>query len=214
MSEQSESQRDTFIAVQVPPIVAVQLASAGRMLQLALRETVAVRTTGEHHITLRYIGSSTTHRLQTLMTNFMLHGAEPVRAFELTLDSIDAFPNLEYPEIIWASIGGDTQGIREAQAVIDEVTTDDGVAPAHYPFTPHITIAKLPAPGLSPQERASVTQCLEAVRRDPPFYQPHCRWEVTELHAMARNTGRSDTRFKKVAGAKLKTPDERRAKSK
>ena len=205
MSEKADNQKGAFIAVTVPPIIEVQLAAAGRMIQLALQGTVNVRTQGEPHITLRYIGDSTTHRLKNLMTNFMLHGPEPARAFELTLHSIDAFPNLEAPKVIWASVGGDTQGLREAQAVADQVSTEEGAPPADYPFTPHITVAKLTANSLSTEEAEAVTQCLEALRRNPPFYQPHCRWNVTELYAMAQNTGLSDTRFKTVAGAKLET---------
>ena len=196
-------QRDAFIAITMPPIIEVQLAAAGRMLQIGLQGTVKVRTQGEPHLTLRYIGDSTTHKLKTLLTNFALHNPEIPAAFNLTVEGIDAFPDTRRPEVVWAGVGGDTERLREIQATLDQVALEDGVPQADYPFTPHITIAKLPAEGLTAAQTAAVRNVLAELRRDPPFYPPHNGWSVTELTAMAKSKGRSDVRFESVAYASL-----------
>ena len=197
-------QRGAFIAIAMPPIIEVQLAAAGRMLEFGLDGTVPVRTQGEPHITLRYIGDSTTHKLKTLLTNFALHSPTPPRAFDLRLNSISAFPNTSTPEVVWAGVDGDLTQLENIEATIDQVARDSGLPLREYPFTPHITLAKLP-----PREQLTMAQETEArnvladLRRDPPFYPPHNRWTVTQLTAMGRSKGRSDVRFETVAYARL-----------
>lgn len=204
MQPKPRRQRNAFIALKPPPIISVQLGAATRMLDFGLHGSGLFKPEGEHHLTLRFVGNSSTRQLKTILANYARRNQDMPPEFRIHLGGIHAFPNLEHPSVVWASVGGDTEALRKIQAQIDEAATELGVPPADFPFNPHITLGRIKNQELSEQEQERVRAMLTALRSDPPFYPPEHEWSVKEITAMASSRGRSDVKYETVATAKLR----------
>jgi len=65
------------------------------------------------------------------------------KPFELTLDGIGCFPNMNNPKVIWAGIQGDLATLRRLRDSVEQY-----IAPLGYPteqrdFKPHLTIGRV-----------------------------------------------------------------------
>ena len=99
-------------------------------------------TTG-HHITLRYLGTSTQEQLEAIQqacaiieaqeTPFLLRISRFVSYFRHSHDYRDRW--------IWAGVSGDTLALQKARDAIDAAADAAGYPPAIFPLTPHITVA-------------------------------------------------------------------------
>ena len=205
MQQDPQPQTNAFIALNLPYAVGIQLAAAARMLQFGLHDIASLQSEGEHHITLRYIGSSSTQQLQTLLDRHSTRHGPQLAPFQLHLDGISAFPDLDAPQIIWAAIGGDIDVLRKVQAQIDEIATELGMPPTDFPFNPHITIGHMEKRPLSEQQATKVRNVVAALRSDPPFYPPHHAWTVDTLSAMSSARTRSDVKYQTVVQTRLGT---------
>ena len=185
------------MAIDVPSIVAVQLRVVAWMLKLNLQDITPVRLENEHHITLRYIGDSTTGQLRDILGRHSLSAAPPPE-FQLHLDGVNAFPDLDSPEVVWAGIGGDIETLKWVQARVDADATSCGAPPMDFPFTPHITVAHIGRAALSEQDAETVRTVLRAIRSDPPFQPPDHAWTVQEITAIARPSDESRERYTRL----------------
>lgn len=204
MNHDHEYQKSVFIALKIPATPAIQLGAAARMLEIALRDTVPVHRERDPHLTLRYLGDTSTHQIEQLISIWIqLQGGVPPR-FHLRLDTIGAFPNLHSPTFVWAGVTGDTEALRETQAHIDQAATSLGMRPADFSFTPHITIARIEHQPLSKQQEDKVRNVVAALKSNPPFHQAHRGWTVTAVTALAQTEGRPDGRYRTVLETRLR----------
>ena len=197
-------QRGAFIALMVPTIVSIQLHAAARMLEFGLLDTVKVHSQGESHITLRYIGDTSTANIESIMTTWSQRHGQTTPPFQLHPEGIGTFPDASNtdagnPYFVWAGVGGDTKALREIQAQLETIASEHEAPPPSFNFTPHITIARIEHRPLSQEQETKVQNVLKALRSDPPFHQEHSWWTVNSITALAQNTGRSDTKYRTIA---------------
>ena len=198
MDHDSGHQKSAFIALKTPATPAIQLGAAARMLETGLQDTVPVHRERVPHLTLRYLGDTSTHQIEQLISTWIqLQGGVPPR-FHLHLDTIGAFPNLHSPTFVWTGVAGDTQVLREIQAHMDQAATSLGMRPADFSFTPHITIARIEHQALSKKQEDKVRNVVAALKSNPPFHPLHHGWTVTALTALAQTEGRPDGRYRTV----------------
>ena len=66
-----------------------------------------------------------------------------VKAFELTLDGLGAFPNLDRPHVVWVGLGGDIERLSGIQNTLEQHLAGLGFSPENRPFSPHLTLARV-----------------------------------------------------------------------
>ena len=204
MNHDSGQQKSAFIALKIPATLGIQLGAAARMLELGLQDTVPVHRERDPHITLRYLGDTSTNQIEQLINTWVqLQKGTPPR-FNLHLDTIGAFPNLHSPAFIWAGVAGDTGLLRETQAHMDQAATSLGMRPADFSFTPHITIARMEHQVLSKQQEDKVRNVVAALKSNPPFHPLHRGWTVTAVTALAQAEGKPGRRYRTVLETQLR----------
>jgi 2'-5' RNA ligase len=135
-----------FVAVEISAMV-VAAASALRDLlrrraeQLAPHARITWIPAERLHITVRFIGN--TDDASATAIRSVLEPALTVRAFDLTLSGIGAFPRTGAPRVLWTGVG---TGSDSLAAVEREVTTrlqQVGVGPEPRDYRPHLTLARI-----------------------------------------------------------------------
>ena len=96
------------------------------------------------HLTLYFFGNITEEE-----KNKVIQALDPVASefnpFEVTLESIGAFPDERKPRLIWAGVGGNIDMLTQLKKRIEQVLKKMKFPVEDRPFKPHMTIARLKA---------------------------------------------------------------------
>lgn len=93
------------------------------------------------HITLKFCGECEERIVEEIKNQ--LNNLKRGRSFTLYTEGIDAFPNINTPNIIWTKIKGDLEQLKELQREVENATTNAGVEPDRHPFRPHLTLGRV-----------------------------------------------------------------------
>ncbi len=102
------------------------------------------------HITLKFLGETDEANL-----NNIIHSLQTIeqKSFSLTIEKTSAFPNLNFPKVIWLGVTGDLKPIIQLSKQVDEQMAQLNFPEEKRKFSPHITIGrvkgKAPKPLLS-----------------------------------------------------------------
>ena len=113
------------------------------------------------HLTLHFLGevpSSLVPRLRAA-----LEPALRVEPFDIEVSTAGAFPATGPPRVIWLDLARGAAAVSTLHAELGRRLTSAGVAIESRPFSPHLTIARVPD-----RERARVKHVREALQRVPP----------------------------------------------
>lgn len=129
-----------FVAVPVPPGVKHVIASWINELQprLPFRKWVHPE---DLHITLQFLGdtpSESVPRIYQVLKEIMT----VARPFTLRVESLGFFGRSTQPSVLWASVGGDVEGIHGLQQKVTDALTPLGFKPEERNFHPHLTLAR------------------------------------------------------------------------
>lgn len=156
----------TFIALVLP-------AEVRRLLTHALRELDALTEPGsvrwvkpEHlHLTVKFLGD-TPEPMVPAVGDLLQEIGGRVRAPELYLVGLGAFPAIERPRVLWAGLGGDVDGVFALFRMLEEGLSGLGIPREARPLSPHITLGRvrdrMRAPALSQVSAAVTSAHLES----------------------------------------------------
>ena len=145
MAQTGDATRRAFIAVHVrpmPDLLAVlrDLRTLGQAVKPVAPENL--------HITLRFLGPVAQARCGALL-QAMEHAATGIAAFDLDIEGLGAFPDLNRPTVLWAGVHDDGPMQRVVRALETPLAALD-FPPEDRPFHGHLTLARikrrLPAP--------------------------------------------------------------------
>jgi RNA 2',3'-cyclic 3'-phosphodiesterase len=105
------------------------------------------------HVTLKFIGHIDPVKLDAIRA-----ALAPVRSLQqvqLHFRMIGFFPNAQRPRVIWGGMEASENLAPLAHAVDQQISTL-GFPAEEREFTPHLTLARLDPPGISPELRASI----------------------------------------------------------
>lgn len=115
-----------FVAVQVPDEIKAALERAqGKLRPTAPESAVRWTNPDQMHITLRFLGSVETERVERLVTELSLACRE-FGPLSLRAERIGFFPNDRRPRVLWAGVYDDTNSL---------VSLQQGVAASMSKFT-------------------------------------------------------------------------------
>ncbi|MEZ5355687.1 MAG: RNA 2',3'-cyclic phosphodiesterase [Bryobacteraceae bacterium] len=109
-----------------------------------LRPSAAVRWSkpANLHVTTKFVGEWPEGRLPEL--NAALGGMETREPFSIALSGLGWFPNPHQPRIFWAAVRGG-EPLANLAAATERALEPVGVPVESRPYTPHLTLARVPA---------------------------------------------------------------------
>jgi RNA 2',3'-cyclic 3'-phosphodiesterase len=131
-----------FVAIDIPDAVREALARLSREWRPLCPEARWVRMEGAH-ITLKFIGETTSERAENIYAALRL--ARASAPIHLVFSGLGFFPDARRPRVLWAGVSGN-EPLRELAASIQTQLEPLGIARETREFSPHITLARLDSP--------------------------------------------------------------------
>jgi 2'-5' RNA ligase len=97
------------------------------------------------HLTLKFLGDVNIKKINSLIQTLadLFCNTKPI---ETQLTQLGAFPNIKRPRVLWVGLKDDKQNIVQLARSLEENLGKIGFQKDQKPFSPHITIGRLPAP--------------------------------------------------------------------
>lgn len=131
-----------FIAVPLSAGTAASLEAAQELLKAG---GIAARWTrpAQFHITLKFLGEIPREALPGVAeaTGAAIQGLGP---FTLSFEGIGAFPGWHRPRVLWAGVAAGREELSVLAARIEEALARRGFPGEARPFTPHVTLGRIP----------------------------------------------------------------------
>ncbi len=139
------------------------MEDVARRLQAEAVEGVRwVRSEGIH-LTLKFLGSIGANSVP-VVSQALARCAASTAPFELSLDSVGAFPGVRDPSdprVVWIGLGGALEPLSELQQSLERELEGLGFARERRGFTPHLTLGRTRESAPIPQRRR-LAQALAA----------------------------------------------------
>jgi len=130
----------SFFCVELDPRTKAALSTTVKTLQVAKARVGWVRPP-LLHVTLKFLGRiDPTQVLELKALSTALH--EEFSPFELSLDRLDAFPNLDRPRVIWAGAQFPPAELIKLQFRLDQELERVGFVPERH-YVPHVTLGRV-----------------------------------------------------------------------
>jgi RNA 2',3'-cyclic 3'-phosphodiesterase len=136
-----------FIGIQIPQTIRSAFASLLKDFRAIAPQVKWVRAENLH-VTLKFLGDTELAKLSALQNALSaVRSGEPVH---LEFRGLGFFPNEKRPRVFW----GGTQASANLKSLATDI--DQAVHPLGFPledrpFTPHLTLARFPQPGIPPK---------------------------------------------------------------
>ncbi|MEI7554808.1 RNA 2',3'-cyclic phosphodiesterase [Candidatus Chlorohelix sp.] len=166
-----------FVALELPPILKQELATLIVELQHIdqSRKVRWVRPDGIH-LTLKFLGDVAASRLPEIIS-VTKNALAPVQPFSLIAAKLGVFPKADAPRIIWVGLDGNLKALAAAQHAVEQNLVPLGFAPETRPFSPHLTLGRVPDIGAEDKRRLG--QALQTFSGKSSF--GHFRFEEAVL---------------------------------
>jgi RNA 2',3'-cyclic 3'-phosphodiesterase len=136
-----------FIAIEIPENVRAAFASLLKDFRAIAPQLKWVRAENLH-VTLKFLGETEPAKLAALQTALsILRSPDPV---DLEFRGLGFFPNEKRPRVFWAGMEA-SPNLKTLAADVDQAAHCIGFPLEQRPFTPHLTLARFPLPGISPK---------------------------------------------------------------
>jgi 2'-5' RNA ligase len=136
-----------FIAIEIPENIRTGFASLLNEFRAIAPKVKWVRPENLH-VTLKFLGETEPAKLgasQNVLST--VRSAEPV---SLEFRGLGFFPNEKRPRVFWAGMEA-SANLKSLATEVDQATHRLGFPLEERPFTPHLTLARFPLPGVLPK---------------------------------------------------------------
>lgn len=130
-----------FIAIELPKEIKDALANLQSQLQSAGADAKWVAPQNLH-LTLKFLGEINDKQLEKIAA-VLEETAQRNRPFQLSINSLGAFPTASAPRVIWVGVDKGEAECKKIAAEIEEKTALAGIPKEEREFSCHITIARV-----------------------------------------------------------------------
>ncbi len=92
------------------------------------------------HITLKFCGERPSETVDMLLDN--LKNIRPTGPFDINIEGIGGFPDLQRPRVAWAGLRGDTERLFAIRSEVEKAALKASIPKEKKKYTPHITIGR------------------------------------------------------------------------
>jgi 2'-5' RNA ligase len=185
-----------FLAILLDPPLRDALRACVRALQAA-HPPARLKWVGDeqHHLTLHFLGEISAAQNEAVTRALAALPPPPAAPLSLTLGGLGAFPNLSRPVTLWAGGEDAGGGIATRTAEYGRALRTLGFEIDSRPFTPHLTLARVPR-DLDPASIRAVGAWFAARKALAP---PPLAQAVRAVHLMRSELLPSGARYTPVA---------------
>jgi len=187
----------SFIAIELPDGLKLELSSLQAMLRQPDDRWVKWVNPQGIHLTLKFLGNIPADKISpvSVAMEAAVNGIPP---FNLEVSNLGAFPNLRQVQIIWVGVSGETELLRKLQQRLDSQLKPLGFNPEKRGFTAHLTLGRLrnQAPA---DERLKLGQLITTAE----FVSTHVI-EVKAINLMKSQLTREGAIYSRAASVSLK----------
>ena len=151
-----------FIAIELsePVCDAIQKQTA-RLRQTLGNELIRWVPTQNMHLTLKFLGDTTTSHLEFLK-QMLAREANSHPQFNLQLGGLGAFPNSKRPRLLWIGINAPADLV-SLQKSIESGTSRLGYEQEERAFSPHLSIGRV-RQNIGPPEQQKIRTALDTIQ--------------------------------------------------
>lgn len=128
------------------------------------------------HLTLKFLGETAAEKAPSIQ-EAVAGCCIGIPPFELKLGDLGTFGNRQGPRVIWVGLAGELEVMVELQRRLEGAMAGLGFPPEKRPFSPHLTLARVPEGTLVSQRQ----RILEAL---PKVVVPTISQRVSEVSLM------------------------------
>lgn len=162
-----------FVAINIPERIKKELV---RVQDLFRGSDIPVRWVRPEglHITLKFLGEVEEKGMRDVV-RVMEEAAQGATRFTLELTEVGAFPNAQYPRIIWMGIADASGELQRIQQRIESGFEELDFEPEGRDYTPHLTLGRV----VTSRARGQLIRILHAEKK-----QHGGAFEVTAVDLM------------------------------
>ncbi|HII85608.1 TPA: RNA 2',3'-cyclic phosphodiesterase [Candidatus Bathyarchaeota archaeon] len=135
----SESIR-SFLAFDIESDQVKEELARVQMLLVQTGADLKLVETENIHITIRFLGNITPNMIDRIYDKMKTVQFNP---FNIQIKGIGAFPNINYPRVVWAGIAEGANQLRDVFSQLEAKLSQLGLPPDPKGFTAHLTIARV-----------------------------------------------------------------------
>ncbi len=136
-----------FIAIEIPENIRTGFASLLKEFRAIVPQGKWVRAENLH-VTLKFLGETEPAKVEALQNVLTaIQSSEPA---SLEFRGLGFFPNDKRPRVFWAGMEA-SANLKSLASDIDQAAHRLGFPLEERPFTPHLTLARFPLPGIPPK---------------------------------------------------------------
>ena len=136
-----EDSSRVFIAIDLDKITKEKLNKAQNILRDCSLNIKWV-SQDQFHITLKFLGDITVDKIEEVK-KALEDVQSKISPFNITINGLGAFPNKEYPKIIWAGLSENSEKVTSLHQIIEEKLTNLGFEEERHSYKPHITLGRI-----------------------------------------------------------------------
>ena len=133
-----------FIAIELSEEIRADLARIQSHLKYSGADVKWIET-GNIHLTLKFLGDIAEENCEKIKSILDEIGRS-IKPFEISIKDIGAFPNINYPRVIWVGLD---KGVNESKIFAEKINEEVlkiGFQKEPRPFAPHLTIGRVRSP--------------------------------------------------------------------
>ena len=140
MKKLQETKR-IFIAVELSTVVQGKLKKAQNMLRDCSLNIKWVEKEN-FHITLKFLGDLSKTQIIEVKDELEEISKKSL-PFEISINGLGAFPDIEYPKVIWAGVEKNQNQLINLHQAIERRMINLGFKEESHDYTPHITLGRV-----------------------------------------------------------------------
>ena len=155
-----------FIAIELSPDLKKHLASLEEQLKSSGADVKWVKPENIH-LTLKFLGEIDEKQLGEI-AKIIQNTADKNKRFFIRLASPGAFPDINFPRVVWIGIEKGDPETKEIAKILEEEIAKVGIPQENRPFSSHITLGRVRS-GLN---REKLVKNLDNLASKPPEDSP------------------------------------------
>jgi 2'-5' RNA ligase len=112
------------------------------------------------HLTLKFFGNVEIDKIEDLKSQFA-NICGQFNTFDLSVENIGAFPDINFPRVIWLGVKGEIDKLMKMQATLDSGLSEFGDNKEDREFKPHLTLARIK--NAPPREQRKIGESLKEI---------------------------------------------------
>jgi 2'-5' RNA ligase len=130
----------TFVGVPVKPGPGM-LALRSELMASLSGERISWVTPELYHVTLRFIGDTSTSAIEAIRTS-LKHNLLLPKAIEIDLKGVGSFGPRKRPRVIWLGFK-EVELFKTLKRQVDRALESSGIQQEEHPYNPHLTLGRV-----------------------------------------------------------------------